>query len=104
MNDQHDANRNGPTPGRSRRWTCSANSILPRWCGRSRSRCLAGRLVHLPEAERVPFGVLARSEPAVARHRRLVLGLAALLLHLRNRRVDVVRVEIDPEMTRLVPR
>src|SRR6185503_13286607 len=52
--------------------------------------------------ERVPFGVLAAGEPAVARHRLLVLRLAAELAHLADRGVDVLGVEVDAEGTLLV--
>src|SRR5580765_5580850 len=57
-----------------------------------------GGAVALPEAERVALGVLARGEPAVARHRRLLTCGPAVLAHLRERRVDVVGVEVDGEV------
>src|SRR5262245_24077406 len=93
--------RTTPTAGPSRRGTCSASSILPRSSGRSRSRRLRRRLVALPEAERVPFGVATAGEPTVALHRRLVLGLAAVLAHLRDGPVYVLGVEVDGEGARL---
>src|SRR5581483_7374796 len=51
--------------------------------------------VALPEIERVALGVDARREPAVRGDRLAVLGGAAELAHLRDRRVDVVRREVD---------
>src|SRR6185437_610342 len=89
--------RTRPTPGRCRRRTSSASLIPPRSSGRSRTPRLRRRLVALPEAERVPFGVLAAGEPAIALHRHLVLGLAAELAHLADGRVDVLGVEVDRE-------
>src|SRR3954453_22797695 len=76
-------------------------SILLRSSGRSRSR-LRRRLVALPEAERVPFGVLAGGEPAVPLHRQLVLCRTAELAHLRDRAIDVGSVEVDGERPRLL--
>src|SRR5204862_2422703 len=52
-------------------------------------------LVALPEVERVPLAVLAGGEPAVPRDGRLLSRLAAELAHLRERRVDVGRVEVE---------
>ena len=72
---------------------------------RTAPRCLPdfalrpGRLcrrVVLPEAEVVPFGVLAGREPAHPGNRHAVVGLAAELLHARDARVDVVDVEVHP--------
>src|SRR5690348_12119708 len=94
--------RTRSTAGRCRPGTCSASSILPRSCGPSRSRRLTGRLVRLPEAERVPLDIAAAGEPAVALHGLLVLGLAAQLAHLRDRRVDVLGVEVDAQGPLLV--
>src|SRR5262249_15579965 len=52
-------------------------------------------LVALEQAEDVPLAVLAASEPADARDRLLVLGLAAELLDLGDVRVDVVAAEVE---------
>src|SRR2546421_1181163 len=93
--------RTRSTAGRCRHGTSSASWILPRSSGRSRTR-LRRRLVALPEAERVPFGVAAPGEPAVTLHRQLLLGLAAELAHLGDRGVDVLGVEIDAKRALLV--
>src|SRR5262249_15488524 len=85
----------------SPRGTFSASSSRPRSSGRSRSRLLRRRLVALPEAERVSFGVATGREPAVALHRHLVLGLAAELANLGDGPVDVLGVEVDGEGARL---
>src|SRR6266536_257889 len=53
------------------------------------------RFVRLEEAERIALGVLAAREPADARDRLLVLGLASELAHLRQVGVDVVAAEVD---------
>src|SRR4051794_6798254 len=60
-----------------------------------------GGSVALPEAERVPLGVLAGGKPAVARHRRFLTGSPAVLCHLGKRGVDVLGVEVDGEVARL---
>src|SRR5204863_5178705 len=94
--------RRRSTAGPRRRRTCSASSTLPRWSGPTRSPRLAGPFVRLPEAERVPLGVAAGREPAVALHGHLVVGLAPQRLDLGAGRVDVVGVEVDAEVAGLV--
>src|SRR6266542_4906369 len=74
-----------PTPPAATRTTANAVTLLRR----------RGGLVRLEEAERIALGVLAAREPADARDRLLVLGLASELAHLRQVGVDVVAAEVD---------